>query len=471
MIPLRFKDTSRGDRDLIFVDDGGQSFLASQSFLNRYVFQNLNENDVDFLRAEGFAGCSNTGQPSVANAYRFAQRHHLPNTIDYFILVPTLRCNLACSYCQVSRVAENARGFDWTDQIADDAIKLICTTGAPTVKLEFQGGEPTLRLDLIKRVIDSVEKTGRNVEAVICTNLGELSSDLRTLLGRGNVYISTSFDGSEKKHTVQRTGSAEATARTLKNIKDVIENFGQSRVSALPTIDANSPPDPDTLIDEYLALGMNSIYLRPINFQGFARKKHDAARTGQERWFDYYLAVVRRMIERNFHEGKALEEFYMAHCLRRIFRPRANGHADLRNPNPLGLDYFVIDHDGRLFPSDEARMIDRTGDVDMSIGDVHSGLDGSKVLALSELALNDFDPDCIHCAYQPFCGSDPIDSISRYGRTDQPRHDQYFCQQQTMIFDFLFEMLAQPTAEQAYTLALWLGLPAIPDTFLKVHHD
>lgn len=34
--------------------------------------------------------------------------------MNYLILVPTLRCNLACGYCQVSRAPENARGFDWS---------------------------------------------------------------------------------------------------------------------------------------------------------------------------------------------------------------------------------------------------------------------------------------------------------------------------------------------------------------------
>ena len=36
--------------------------------------------------------------------------------IGYLILIPTLRCNLSCSYCQVSRAPEKAKGFDWSDE-------------------------------------------------------------------------------------------------------------------------------------------------------------------------------------------------------------------------------------------------------------------------------------------------------------------------------------------------------------------
>ena len=32
--------------------------------------------------------------------------------IGYLILIPTLRCNLSCSYCQVSRAPEKAKGYD-----------------------------------------------------------------------------------------------------------------------------------------------------------------------------------------------------------------------------------------------------------------------------------------------------------------------------------------------------------------------
>ena len=35
--------------------------------------------------------------------YRRSARRFAPQNMNYLILVPTLRCNLACSYCQVSR--------------------------------------------------------------------------------------------------------------------------------------------------------------------------------------------------------------------------------------------------------------------------------------------------------------------------------------------------------------------------------
>ena len=48
-----------------------------------------------------------------------------------------------------------------------------------------------------------------------------------------------------------------------------------------------------------------------------------------------------------------LEETYLSIALRRIFRPNSERHVDLRNPNPMGVDYLVVDHDGTIFPTDE----------------------------------------------------------------------------------------------------------------------
>lgn len=67
--------------------------------------------------------CDRLGQ--TASAWRSARRRHAPNRLDYLILVPTLRCNLSCSYCQVSRAPIDKAGFDWSDQTLADVLELI----------------------------------------------------------------------------------------------------------------------------------------------------------------------------------------------------------------------------------------------------------------------------------------------------------------------------------------------------------
>lgn len=235
---------------------------------------------------------------ALANSYVFERRRYVPNVLDYIILVPTLRCNLACSYCQVSRASIAAKGYDWSPETLAAIKKIVTALEAPSVKLEFQGGEPTLRPDLIREVIAAVPA---HVDAsfVICTNLQELNSDLIELFDRDDVSISTSLDGPLKIHSEQRQGDTLSTDRFHDNLRSVLDRYGPSKISALPTINPISPPEPSELIESYVSLGFHSIYLRPINFQGFARKRHIDTKEYDNGWMNYHRRFVAELIARN----------------------------------------------------------------------------------------------------------------------------------------------------------------------------
>jgi radical SAM protein with 4Fe4S-binding SPASM domain len=240
----------------------------------------------------------------------------------------------------------------------------------------------------------------------------------------------------------------------------LIDTFGVAKVSALPTINPNAPPDPDELIDAYAGLGFGSIFLRPINFHGFARKRHPGAREQDERWALYYEEFLRRLIERNWQDkSRFLEETYFSICLRRIFQPGRERHVDLRNPNPVGVDYVVIDYDGTVYPTDEARMLARSNVIDLSIGHVRSGWDTPARELLNRHATNANDPACTRCTYQPYCGRDLIDDIARYGRIDLPREETEFCRKHLRIFDLIFELIYSEDEAVRYSLSRWLRLP------------
>lgn len=378
--------------------------------------------------------------------------------LDYLILVPTLRCDLACSYCQVSRVNRDASGFDWTEDIIVAVEAMIDALAGDQIKIEFQGGEPTLRMDVLQRIIARCDRF-RVKSFVICTNLSRVPDELIALLRHDEVTLSTSLDGPAETHRRQRTVTAAATDKFSANFEWVARTFGHDKISALPTIDQTAPPEPDDLIAAYTRAGLHSIYLRPINFQGFARKRHKTSRGDHASWWEYHGRFLRRLIEANFADkSRLLEESYFSLCLRRIFRIGLDRHVDLRNPNPLGIDYLVIDHDGTIYPTDEARMLTRSGTVDLAIGDVLSGVDDAKRDLLNAHSTNAGDPECERCPYQAFCGRDIVDDLSRYGRIDLPRHETFFCQRHLAMFDLAMKLIYSDDPATQYSLAKWLGL-------------
>jgi radical SAM protein with 4Fe4S-binding SPASM domain len=171
------------------------------------------------------------------------------------------------------------------------------------------------------------------------------------------------------------------------------------------------------------------------------------------------MIVIDALIARNHSDlTMVLEETYLSLCLKRIFRLGVDGHVDLRNPNPVGIDYLVIHHDGALYPTDEARMLTRSGVVDLTMGHVRSGIDLQRQNLFNANTSNFGDPDCDRCTYQPYCGRDFIDDLSRYGRIDLPRHESFFCQKHLHIFDLCMRLIYSEEAAVQYSLAKWLGL-------------
>ena len=436
----------------IHANDSGRFFVASEPIRPGPA-------SVDaFLLDHGHAARTANTLEALSHEMQVLARDTIAGELDYLILVPTLRCNLSCSYCQVSRADASAAGYDWSDETLSAVLAMLDGLATDSIKIEFQGGEPTLRLDLVRAVIERCERFSFK-QFVICTNLSELSEELVALLARSDVFLSTSLDGDAVIHSKQRTKTAQGTQVFTRNLNAVLGEFGPDKVSALPTIDQEKPPEIDSLIDAYTAFGFRSIYLRPINYQGFARKRHPSSKDTHSKWWDYYDAFVARLIERNFSDrSQVLDESYLSLCLRRIFRVGLDRHVDLRNPNPVGVDYVVVDYDGRIYPTDEARMLTRSGVVDLCIGDVWQGFNSETRQTLDAHSTTHGDPACDSCLYQPFCGRDLVDDLSRYGRIDLPRHDTFFCQKHLHLFDLCMRLIYSDDPATSYSLAKWLGL-------------
>jgi len=464
--PLRFRDP--GDGRLFFADDAGGFFMSDDAFLQRYVRGTLTDTDVSFLLRGGHGYGREGGLAHTAFAWRWTARQAVQERMSYVILIPTLRCNLACTYCQVSRAAETAHGYDWSSEAVADILGFLGNLATDEIKIEFQGGEPLLRVDLLESVRAFCRDRFAKSNFVVCTNLQNLGPRELAFLDAGDTHISTSLDGRLADHDRHRTQDRTRAEEFFANLTVAVERFGSDRVSALPTIDIDDPPDLDALIDTFDSFGLTSIYLRPVNYQGFARRRPPRP-DDLARWNELYGNFIERLIARNFRTGRVIEEFYLSHCLRRMLAAGHDGHVDLRNPSRPAADYIVVDFDGKLYPSDEARMLARIGHIDLSVGSVRDGIDRAKAQALA--AFNNFDPDCIHCPYQPYCGSDPVDNVSRYGRTDIARAGTWFCDRQLSVFDSAVRLIYSRDEEELFSLRHWAGVSSWPEALAPVHHD
>lgn len=462
--PLKFRKASAGH--FILADDSGAFFSSDSKFVDRYATDGLTDRDIEFLAQNGHAFGEEGDLRYLSFLYRWSKRQTHAKDLEYLIVVPTLRCNLACSYCQVSRAHESAKSFDWTHELVERFFKFLGTIQSSSIKIEFQGGEPLLRLDLLHRIREFARGHFQNSQFVVCTNLQDVSDEAWSFFDASDTFISTSLDADHFSHQKNRTKTAEATAQFVQNLETAMTRIGPGRISALPTVDPSAPPNIKAFVDRYEAFGISSIYLRPINFHGFARRR---APIDDDAWIAFHRAFIEHLIDRNAKTGRFVEEYYFSQCLKRVLRAGENGHIDLRNPQLFAKDYIVIDYNGRFFPSDEARMLHRIGAIDLSIGSLQTGIDDDAVGALNDNALNTFDPDCIHCPYQAYCGSDIVDDIARYGKTGLPRHETWFCRRHMALFDLVFELLYSRDEKTELSLAKWAGVRSLPPELIPSH--
>ena len=465
IVPFR---ASQLEEKNVVTTMSGSFFFTSGKQLKKLNEDKLDAEFEHFLIKKNFAFPNEISLEKAAHDFNSSFRRHVPSKLKYIIIVPTLRCDLNCSYCQVSRANIDAKGFDWDKSMVSAFVSYVEKNADPDIKIEFQGGEPTLRLDLMKEIINKISIVRPQSSFVVCTNLQNYSENFRNLLKDKRVSISTSLDGLPEMHRKNRTEDESRTATFFSNLKEAINELGRDRVSALPTI--TNFEDIEKVIKGFQKMGLNEIFLRPVNYQGFARKKHKEATSDVDQWIDAYTSAIDMIVEINEKSESKIIETNLSIHLKRIFNAGDNGYVDLRSPNPVGQDYIVVDYDGSFYPTDESRMLTRVGLIDFRIGSLKGGFDDEKISTLNHAQDNKRDATCNACTFQPFCGVDIVDKISRYQRADYPTIDTYFCKFHMAVFKKIFNLLSKRSVPFLKTVSLHLGgqyalTPALSDMF------
>jgi sulfatase maturation enzyme AslB (radical SAM superfamily) len=146
---------------------------------------------------------------AVIHCQRYAFLHRAPSL---FIMVPTNRCNMACVYCHAQAAAVSRTEWDMSDEVLYKTVDFFFSVprqGRQELRIEFQGGEPLLRYDLIQKAMDYAtelaEAAGIVIRFAIVTNLTLMTDEIaRDIKARGNVELCSSLDGPPEVHDRQR---------------------------------------------------------------------------------------------------------------------------------------------------------------------------------------------------------------------------------------------------------------------------
>ena len=77
----------------------------------------------------------------------------------------------------------------------------------------------------------------------------------------------------------------------------------------------------EEIVDEYLRLDLDGIFIRPLSPYGFAVKTKAIRKYDSKGWLDFYARGLRYILEIN-RSGRHFPEFYAALILKRMFADR-----------------------------------------------------------------------------------------------------------------------------------------------------
>ena len=454
LLPFRFHVLAAG-RELL-VSEVGDYLLAPRGTAARVVARDVTYADEPALYADLLAGFFISDSPTYALLDVLATRYRtkkafLDNFTALHIFVVTLRCEHTCHYCQVSRVTADKEAFNLRRAHLDRGIDLMLRSPSPHVTMEFQGGEALLAFDLIRYGVEQAERraaaAGKAITFVVCTNLAVLTDEMLAYCRAHRLLLSTSLDGPEFLHNANRhRPQRNSYALTVQGIARARAALGHDRVSALMTTSTLSLEHPLAIVDEYVAQGFASVFLRPISPYGFALRHDGKNKYATDRFLHFYKTALAHILDYNFR-GHFLREDYATIILRKILTPFAVGYVDLQSPAGAVTSVVVFNYDGAVYASDEARMLAAMGDHTFRLGhlDTHSYEQlfyGAQAQTIAAAGVNEALAGCADCALQPYCGADPVLHHATQGDRYGHRPSSVFCQKNMGIITHLFELMA-----------------------------
>lgn len=445
MLPWRFTALGEGDR-YVATNMAGEHLVLERDTLTRFARRELSPGSSAYneLKARHFLidGDTNVAVDLLALKMR-TKLAPLANFTGLHIFVVTLRCEHSCPYCQVSR-ANNDRGeFDMSEETAFKSLDLVFRSPSPAIKIEFQGGESLLNLRLIRTIVHEAKRRNeteqRQLAFVVATNLAVLDDDALAFFKAEDILVSTSLDGPADLHNANRPRPGrDSHQRAVDGILRARGILGHYNVGALMTTTAASLTRVKDIIDEYLRLDFGGVFLRPLSPYGFAIKTKSYAAYSRERWLEFYFEGLDYIIELN-RQGFEFIEHYAAMVLKKMLTPLQTTYVDLMSPAGIGIGAIVYNYDGTVYASDESRMLAEMGDKTFALGNVH--VDSYEDIMLGDALLGPLSasfagsvPSCSSCAFEPWCGADPVFHHATQGDPVGKKPLSAFCTRNMALF-------------------------------------
>lgn len=379
------------------------------------------------------------------------------------IIITTLRCNHKCKYCHAAVAPMTAIQFDMTEDLAKKVVDTIFYTNSPHITIEFQWGESLVNYPIVQFITEYATIKAQHLKKLLTLNLVSnltlLTEEKLTWLLDHGVDICTSLDGNHVTHNANRTGydgnSYEVVTYWMKRVSEEKQKRGMWKIGALLTVTKETLPKYKEIIDTYISLWLDGIFLRWLNPYGFAAAEMDTLAYEDDDWIEFYKKSLDYILEIN-KQGILFRESITSVYLMKIFNAIDPGYMDVRSPSGLWTGCVAYNYDGKIYASDESRMLGRMGIDDFLMTHItenpkHSYTSMMKsdiVQIATQSSCLDGLPGYNDHIYKPYIGVDIIHNFKMTGNIYVPLVKDKKIKLQIAVLDYIFEKLQNPDDEK-----------------------
>ncbi|MFO7871567.1 MAG: anaerobic sulfatase maturase [Kiritimatiellia bacterium] len=322
-------------------------------------------------------------------------------------------CNLRCDYCFYLRkraLYPGTRRHRMDPETQEAMISGYMRTSQPNYTFGWQGGEPTLMgLDFFRLATDLQAKYGRDGAAVsngLQTNATLIDSDFAAYLREYNYLVGVSLDGPEKTHDRYRKhGNGRGThADVMTGIGHLRENNVDFNILTL--VSASNVRKPGEIYRYLTGEGfLFQQYIECVEFNEDGGLLPYSVSAGE--WGDFLCGIYDEWYPR---DTRTVSIRLFDSIVTRL----VNGQANLCAMGRDCRQYFVVEHNGDVYPCDFFVQ------PELYLGNVKTGswsdFRNSRIYRDFGARKSSWNEACAECPYLDFCAGDCPKNRSPEGR-------------------------------------------------------
>lgn len=456
-----FNFKERKNNYLITNDMGQFAFVPKSEFKKMIKKEKLNEKTYNELIEKGFIfeGSEEIFATKVALKVRKQKEYLLvPTTLHIFVV--SKNCNFNCIYCQAGKL-NNKNDYKMTKDIAKKAVDIALQSPSDYLTFEFQGGEPLTNFEVIKYIVEYSKEVGKEkkIEYNLVSNLTLLTDEIMKFLIDNDISICTSIDGNKEIQNKNRPYAYKDSYQETVNKIIQLRKKGKN-VNAIETTTKYSLKNYKEIVDEYINLGLENIFIRPLTRLGKADENWKNIGYEAKEFLEFYKNTIEYIIEKN-KKGFNLVEGYSSILLKKILSNNPINYMELRSPCGGAIGQLAYYYDGNIYTCDEGRMLAEMGNDSFKLGNVESSsyielMESNTTKAMCVSSCIECLPYCSNCVYMPYCGTCPVINLAQDENIFASYPKEFRCKIYGGILDILFDYIEKQDNDVIEIFRKWI---------------